>query len=89
MILHYLPGSMVYTVTVSRREVDAFAETWPGFGPSRALMFQFTLDGDLADMDGNMEQMDPAGLNALGAKAEEWGRARIASGGWMGGKKSG
>lgn len=65
----------VFKVFVSRREVAAFAECWPCFGPKRPLRFAFDAKGDLVDIAGD-SGMDGAGVSALAEDAKRYGQMR-------------
>jgi hypothetical protein len=64
-------------VTVSAAEVYSFAQTWPCFGPCRALSFVFDREyGDLLDLHGD-SGMDDHGVLALAEDAYAYGLTRI------------
>jgi hypothetical protein len=66
-----------YTVQVSRREVLAFLDRWPGAGlPCRAISFQFDKrSGDLVDVC--PDTVDGPAAVALSQDAQTYGRKRL------------
>ena len=66
----YKQGSLI-RVTVSEREVYAFAHRWPCFGRIAPLSFTFDSNGDLVDLTGNRD-MDGAGVSALADNARKY-----------------
>lgn len=70
-----------FTVTVTRREIEAFAARWPCSGmrsPRRALTFQFEKrNGDLVDLTGEAPGYDEGAVSALADHAKEYGRRRL------------
>ena len=71
-------GGCFFSVSVSKAEVDSFAERWPCFGPRAALWFQFDkITGDLVDFTGGSEDMDGPGLVALADDAKAHGAKKL------------
>jgi len=63
--MRYRDNGSLYSVNISAREVEAFAERWPCFGQPRALWAQFDKrSGDLVDLEGSAG-MDSSGVLAL------------------------
>lgn len=63
--MRYIDNGCFYSVAISKREVEDFAERWPCFGSRRALWAQFDKDnGDLVDIRGD-SGMDGSGVLAL------------------------
>ena len=73
-------GSL-YTVTVERREIEAFAERWPCSGlRDRAISFCFAKsNGDLVDLTpyGVDDDADSGAVLALAQDAQAYGRRRL------------
>lgn len=66
-----------FTVTLSRADVDTWAQSWPCFGTRRALWFQFDKrNGDLVDM-GNTAGIDDSAALAMSRDAHAYGCARL------------
>jgi hypothetical protein len=70
-----------YSVTVTRREIEAFAARWPCSGmrsPKRALTFQFEKkNGDLVDITGESEGYDQGAVSALADDAKKYGAKKL------------
>lgn len=67
-----------FSVSVSKAEVETFAERWPCFGPHAALWFQFDKsNGDLVDLEGNNADMDGYGVAALADDAKAFGAQKL------------
>jgi len=71
-------GSCNRRVSLSKRDVETFAARWPGFGPCRAMSFEFASNGDIVDVTGNMG-MDESGVLALSYDAQAYAVRRDAS----------
>jgi hypothetical protein len=72
--VRFIDNGSLFTVQVSRAEVEQFKDTWPCSGlPNRAIWFQFDKrNGDLVDMSPNMEKYDGPALVALSQDAQTW-----------------
>ncbi|MCR4302122.1 MAG: hypothetical protein NUV51_10965 [Sulfuricaulis sp.] len=69
--MRYRDNGAFYSVNISRREVEDFAERWPCFGARRAIWAQFDKrNGDLVDLSGDVG-MDGGGVIALLQDAQE------------------
>ncbi len=66
-----------YSVTVSRREVEAFKDNWPCSNlPDRWIWFQFDKrNGDLVDINPN--DIDGEDLLALSHDAQAYGKRKL------------
>lgn len=66
-----------FTVTLSRADVDTWAQSWPCFGTRRALWFQFDKrNRDLVDM-GNTAGIDDSAALAMSRDAHAYGSSRL------------
>lgn len=72
-----------YSVTVTCREIEAFAARWPCSGmqsPKRAITFQFDKrNGDLVASTGTFESYDQGAVTALLQDAREYGAKKLAA----------
>jgi hypothetical protein len=66
-----------FVVTVSRNEVQKFAQSWPCFGKRRELWFEFEKrNGDLVGLHGD-RGMDGTAVSALADDAKAYGQKRM------------
>jgi len=77
--MRYTDSGSLFTVGVSRREVEAFKSQYPCSGlPNRAISFQFEKrNGDIVDIWPDSSGFDGSGLLALSQDAQAWGMKRI------------
>jgi hypothetical protein len=70
-----------YSVTVTRREIEAFAARWPCSGmrsPKQAITFQFSKrNGDLVDITGEAKGYDEGAVAALSQDAQKYGAKKL------------
>ena len=79
--MKFFDNGSLYTVTVERREVEVFAESWPCSGlRDRAISFCFDKgNGDLIDLTpyGVDDGADGSAVSALAQGAGDYGRRRL------------
>ena len=72
--MRYRDNGSLYSVNISAREVEVFAQCWPCFGTRRAIWAQFDKrNGDLVDLQGD-SGMDESGVLALLQDAQQSAR---------------
>lgn len=75
--MRYYDNGCFYSVSASKREVQAFADNWPGFGDVYSIWAQFhKKTGDLVDLlyAGNPSS---TGFAALMDDMKKWAQKRI------------
>lgn len=75
--MQFFDNGSLFTVTVLRREVEAFKRQWPCSGlPDRAITFQFDKrNGDLVDV--RPDDLNGDGVKGLLEDAREYGYKKL------------
>lgn len=79
MTMRAFDNGSLFTVACTADDMERFATRWPCFGSRRPIAFTFEKrTGDLVDISRDTSANDAAGIQALAADAEKYGRAALA-----------